>query len=345
MKETRLDFCGFRWKGIHSSTFGIWRVSEGSRYSETLLPAFQDETVKMPGQDGTLYWKSSYTNKQFSINIAFDKLTEKQLRELRAFFSAKERGELIFDEAPYKAYTVKVQNPPQLKTICFDEKGQRVYKGEGTLSFVAYYPFARAPMKFLNEYEKEKIENIEEWKRASGLLNSSSDLTAPEYKPETPDSQGKITFSLYNPGDLETDFKLVIPFPVKEGNLSPFNRGIVLTLSNNNSMLASFALGKDVIPKTNDIKLQINSATQLIEGIGRDGQLSGNLYNEYISSGNFFKIPINSFNYEIEKETKETENGDVVEIETEIMRHSETSLTISGTSDQGCTIKYDYLYY
>lgn len=319
MGETRLDFCGFQWKGVHSSTLGIWRVSEGTRYSETLLPAFQDETAKMPGQDGTLYWKSSYTNKPFSINIAFDELTEKQLRDLRAFFSAKDRGELIFDEAPYKAYTVKVQNPPQLKTICFDEKGQRVYKGEGTLSFVAYYPFARAPMKFLSEYNDK---NKDEWKSASGLLANNGS--------EAYDKFSAGQFNLYNPGDLKTDFKLVIPFPSDgSGGYAPFSNGISLTLKEGSSELAILALKTSIEPKSNDARLRINSATQLIEGIDADGNVTGNLYNQYITSGGFFQIPTNSYK----------KNGDGTETLVAI------TLTISGTSDQSCTIEYDYLYY
>jgi hypothetical protein len=36
---------------------------------------------------------------------------------------------------------------PQLKTLCFDdENGQRVYKGEGTIHFTCYYPFAHTPI-------------------------------------------------------------------------------------------------------------------------------------------------------------------------------------------------------
>ena len=149
------DFCGFTWRGDHSSKYGIVRVSDGSRYNDTILPAFQDTTQKMPGSDGTLYWESFYTNKTFPINIAFDHLTEDDYRKLRQWLNGKDRGELVFDEVPYKAYTVKIKDPPQLKTICFMEDGKRIYKGEGTISFVAYYPFARGRYKF----EKNNIQN------------------------------------------------------------------------------------------------------------------------------------------------------------------------------------------
>ena len=34
--------------------------------------------------------------------------------------------------------------PPQLNYICFDNLEFRIYKGEGSIQFVAYYPFAFA---------------------------------------------------------------------------------------------------------------------------------------------------------------------------------------------------------
>ena len=89
------DFCGFKWRGEHSSDHGIVRVSDGSRYNDTILPAFQDTTQKMPGSDGTLYWESFYTNKTFPINIAFDHLTEDDYRKLRQWLNGKDRGELV----------------------------------------------------------------------------------------------------------------------------------------------------------------------------------------------------------------------------------------------------------
>jgi len=57
-------------------------------------------------------------------------------------FSTREIKPLIFDEYPYKKYMVKCAQPPQLKFLCFDEYEFRIYKGEGTVQFVAYYPFA-----------------------------------------------------------------------------------------------------------------------------------------------------------------------------------------------------------
>ena len=269
------DFCGFKWRGEHSSDHGIVRVSDGSRYNDTILPAFQDTTQKMPGSDGTLYWESFYTNKTFSINIAFDHLTEDDYRKLRQWLNGKDRGELVFDEAPYKAYTVKIKDPPQLKTICFMEDGKRIYKGEGTISFVAYYPFARGVYKF--ETDTKDIINVEEWIDASGLKGATKD----NYNSFSEEG----SCNLYNAGDLPTDFKLIVNIENKPTNIT--------LKTNENQIIGSlnFSLAK----QGDDTYVRFNSATQLIEGLKQstDGEfeLTGNLYNKYITGGDWFKIP------------------------------------------------------
>ena len=295
------DFCGFTWRGDHSSKYGIVRVSDGSRYNDTILPAFQDTTQKMPGSDGTLYWESFYTNKTFSVNIAFDHLTEDNYRKLRQWLNGKDRGELIFDEAPYKAYTVKIQNAPQLKTICFNEDNQRIYKGEGTISFVAYYPFARGVYKF--ETDAKDIINVEEWIDASGLKGATKD----NYNSFSEEG----SCNLYNAGDLPTDFKLIVNIENKPTNI---------TLKNNENQIIG-SLNFSLAKQGDDTYVRFNSATQLIEGLtqSQDGkfELTGNLYNKYITEGDWFKIPVGE---------------------------SVINIVETSHSDKP-TIDYDYLYY
>ena len=295
------DFCGFTWRGDHSSKYGIVRVSDGSRYNDTILPAFQDTTQKIPGSDGTLYWESFYTNKTFSVNIAFDHLTEDNYRKLRQWLNGKDRGELIFDEAPYKAYTVKIQNAPQLKTICFNEDNQRIYKGEGTISFVAYYPFARGVYKF--KTDAKDIINVEEWIDASGLKGATKD----NYNSFSEEG----SCNLYNAGDLPTDFKLIVNIENKPTNIT--------LKTNENQIIGSlnFSLAK----QGSDTYVRFNSATQLIEGLtqsqDRKFELTGNLYNKYITEGDWFKIPVGE---------------------------SVINIVETSHSDKP-TIDYDYLYY
>ena len=188
MDGLRGDFLGFTFDGIHSSELGIFRVSDGSRYTENLLPTIQDKTVQVPGGDGTYYFNSYYTKKDIFFPISFGELTEEQLRRIKVLFSDKKIHDLIFDEIPYKIYKVKVSGTPNLKYVCFDNldfsdrrdgdpdapiRGKedlygiglsplrgRIYKGEGQLSFVSYSPFAKSRYKFIDQYT---VDTVPEW--------------------------------------------------------------------------------------------------------------------------------------------------------------------------------------
>ena len=290
------DFIGFSFNEHRSESLGIVRVSDGSRYNEDLIPTTQDKTVQVPGGDGFYYFGSDYTQRQFSINIAFDELTEKQFRELQQVFGTKELGKLVFDERPYKYYMVK-SSKPQLKYICFGEDGERIYKGEGTLTFTAYYPFAKSVFKFLEkETEKETgkevyvlrktYPNIEEWAEASGMKSQGILDTIPAEPTEN-----TYPISVYNAGDLETDF--ILKF-----NGAPSNAiNIALGQQDVGNKKALLNLKKFSLKNT-DTGFQINTKTNLIEGFNAEG-LTGTLYNENITQGDFFKIPPREEDYQI----------------------------------------------
>ena len=154
MSEFKGDYMGFTYNGVHSSELGIVRVSDGSRFNENLLPTMQDKTVQVPGGDGTYYFGSYYTQRQFSISFAFDGLNEKEVAELKRHFGDKGVHDLIFDETPYKVYSAKVTGSATLKYLVFDEGGnnRRVYKGEGSIQFTCYNPFARCWSKSWDSY-------------------------------------------------------------------------------------------------------------------------------------------------------------------------------------------------
>lgn len=146
-------YTGFTFNGKHSSEFNIKRTSDGDRYNENLLPTIQDKTVQIPGADGTYFYGSYFTQRIFNVSFAFDSLTEGQLAALKAHFGDKKIHELIFDETPYKKYRAKVTGSATFKYIPFAEGvTNRVYKGEGTLQFTAYDPYACSVHKYLNEY-------------------------------------------------------------------------------------------------------------------------------------------------------------------------------------------------
>lgn len=147
------DFIAFSFNGKHSyEDFGIYRVSDGNRYSMEINPQSTDRTAEISGFDGTIYFGTNHKQKVFNINFAFDKLTDLKLRELRQWLNGKEIHDLWFAEEPYKVYSVKVTGQPNIKVIPFDDFDKqgnkiRVYKGEGTIQFTAYWPYAHTPDK------------------------------------------------------------------------------------------------------------------------------------------------------------------------------------------------------
>lgn len=313
MSVMKGDFLGFTFNGIHSSELGIMRVSDGSRYTENLLPTIQDKTTQIPGGDGTFYQGSFYTQKQISFPIVYDELTEEQLRRIKNLFGTKGIYDLIFDEVPYKIYKVKVTGTPNLKYVCFNKErdfynnnfsyenlyGQnqqiptsRVYKGEGQLSFVTYSPYAISRKKYIDQYNVENIpewrinspnniyNNKYEWADSVGFLRSYDMLEG-----STIDQYDEANNRIYvaNLGDLPTDFKLKF---FKKANKNPGALSLKIMLDNN-----TFLQLNDIELSGNDAGFQINTKLNLIEGIDAAGDLTGTLYNQYIVTGSFFKIP------------------------------------------------------
>lgn len=327
MSVIRGDFLGFTFDGVHSSELGIFRVSDGSRYTENLLPTFQDKTTQIPGADGIFYQGSYFTQRPISFSIAFDELSETQFRRLKALFGDKKIHNLIFDELPYKVYKVKTAGTPNLKYVCFDIESKepsaqediyapqlkttlgRVYKGEGQLSFVAYTPYAKSLYKYIDYYMPNNVSNwnlmgnfspedvqynYHEWAESSRMKLSTytEEHNGQECQLDKYSNSGIV---IYNAGDIETPFKLKFFFDWDK-NHTPNSAEAEMTvslLSNNAQKITFNKLGKMLkeLKEKGDFGFQLNSKLNLIEGIDKDGNPTGTLYNKYISQGDFFKLP------------------------------------------------------
>ena len=247
------EFIGFSFNGVTHTQLGISRVSEGSRYSEQMLPNFQDKSAQMPGSDYTLYWESFYNTRTWNLQIAFDSMTDSQMRLLRQTLNTKNLGDLTFDERSGIHWLAKVQSPPQLKYICFDENGSRIYKGEGTITFVSYYPFGM------------------------------SDL----YKTDT--IYGSVTIT--NDGDMPMDWYVVIPVEFSE------SLEIIKDEINGSADSRILLFENGLILDEEEEYVAINSKTNLIEGCSYSSitgayNSTGRVYNNQITAGDFFKIPV-----------------------------------------------------
>ena len=143
------DFMGFKFNKISSSELKITIHSNGDRFSKDLFPNFLDTTEERVGNDGVFYYGTKNSSKKFSINFFYDSLTEEDLKRLQETFKPSKISELIFDEYPYKIYQAKPESSVNLQYVSYIDKGIRYYKGDGTITFICYYPFAICKNKYL----------------------------------------------------------------------------------------------------------------------------------------------------------------------------------------------------
>lgn len=333
------DFIGFSFDGIHSNDLNILRVSDGDRYSEAMFPEIEDLTIDVPGRNGTYYYGTRYSKRNFEISIAFDSVTETQFRNIRRLFGQQKICPLIFDERPYKVYMAKVESPIELQYICFDEKAyewelhteedgyikgsidhkhwtdnvRRIYKGEGTINFVCYFPYAKQQFKTLEEYSDYL--NVDEWAESSGILSQSTynhyqydvyhELRDPaaaqesnesEAESEEPTKSSKYTSRIYtyNPGDIDATYYLFLPYT--ESELAPnMEDDVIRILTDGYEEMRIKPFTADVQDMTVENGVIIDTRGELIQGvlydyITRTWKLTGNVYNKYIQSGKFGKI-------------------------------------------------------
>jgi len=270
MNKVDLDYIAFSFMGVHTSELNIIRVSGGDRYEDSVTPSFSDKVLEVPGRDGSYYWESNFKNRTFTFNLAFDSMTEANLRRFRQIFNGKSYGELIMEEHPFKKYLVKLQREPSLSYLTFMSQGQRVFKGEGTVSFVAHSPYAKSVYKFLDQYSEELYPNKNEWAEGSGMKESQG-----EY-----DILG-TTIKNYNAGDVDAD--VVFYYEIdkiinKDLRIENGNNGLKILLKS---------------PKhESDKYIKIDSQSHLIEGLDSDKKRTGSLYGDIIQAGDFFKLPL-----------------------------------------------------
>ena len=280
--EFKGDYMGFTYNNTHSSTLGIVRTSDGSRFNENLLPTIQDKTVQVPGGDGTYFFGSYYTQRQFSVSFAFDSLTEEQIAEIRRVFGDKQIHDLIFDERPYKVYSAKVTGTATIKYIAFDQGAtNRLYKGEGTIQFTCYFPFARCRFTTREEYENIGCTNIDEWWNASRIENGGNfgDKPAPFTKNIT-DTSGSLPFGEIKWKNLPTDIY------VKANTTEGFEQGKDYYKKEEDKYVSVIenAPVENVQYYTKGA-IVLNTKTGLVKGE------DGNIYNKYFTGNLTAKIP------------------------------------------------------
>ena len=274
------DLTGFKFGDYHSSQFGLIRVSNGSRYNEYLLPTLKNTTTDVPGMEGTLYFGTQKTTRSFQVDMAFDSLTEEDIRDIREWLTGAHS--LIFDERPYIQYMCILNSAPQLKYLTFEENGERIYKGELSVNFVSYLPYGYSidGKKFIDDFLDE---NFEEWSNASHLAYKNF------YEGETLRAYDKFEGNnvyVYNGGDIEADYVLTCYFNFTESATAKISM---------NDVSYEFSLRAK---SKNDTRLELSVNSKLQYARCREVNISKGVitgisdYEIVLPSTEMFKIPV-----------------------------------------------------
>ena len=197
----------------------------------------------------------------------------------------------------------------------YKEGTQRIYKGEGKMTFVCHFPFAKSTFKILPNNGNNYYEGSDEWAVSSGILsaNDRQSLGIDIY------NDGAIR--VYNPGDVEVGFRLYIP-------AASVSQATTLSYEDARLVINPIQLKTNSTGYT-DAGVIIDTNTGLINGlvspvtIDSNGNalytISGNIYNENVQAGCFFKLQPNNYK-----------------------EYSTLQIISTGT---GFQIFYDYLYF
>lgn len=236
------DFIGFTYNGVHSSVVGLSRVSSGNRYQIDLAPTFKEHIIDVTSGDGKHHFGTDYPKRDISISVAFDGLEEEQLQIIRTKWADGEIHELIFDEMPYKVYSAKLDNNSVIKHICFSAEKGRLYKGEGTLKFVCFFPYGISRFEYQEDYWATNIveweDGYEELEYRAGIAKDS-DIT-----------RGAVYYDLIDDGDEIANASITteeqLEWPAAERSSSEVE-GIVFDESDNGSVLYGVDADNDLV--------------------------------------------------------------------------------------------------
>lgn len=195
---------------------------------------------------------------------------------------------------------------------------ERIYKGEGKISLICHFPFAKSVFKELTTAQQES-----DWAVSSGILSSAEYVPYDTY---TIPQEDMPYIKVYNAGDVPTGFRMYVPF---EGWS---NKALTLKYQANSYSDYDILVINKPTPKRNggtdqnpiyDDGILIDTNNGLIIGVSdyTDNIVttSGNLYNECVESGYFFKLQPN-------------------------LKTDEAKIVITN-GNTGIRIFYDYLYF
>lgn len=179
-----------------ASEFNLVVVSTGDRYTPPVYGSINSNTSTVAGKRGVYKWKTQYNEKIFTVNIAYDNLSVRDISKIKAWLNPSKIQKLTFSDEPHIFYYACLNTDPKFEYLPFLEGEKQVdgktvvkgvYKGELTLEFnaidgVGYSTYSNYDSVEIEpgiEYSNSEYnDSIMPWVQSSNLLNLGDYETA-----------------------------------------------------------------------------------------------------------------------------------------------------------------------
>ena len=149
LPHDKIQFINFKWGDKNIADFDLVAIFNNDRLEKDAYASFSDNTTKISGLDGQIYWSSNYDALRLNFTLATDGITSEKLEEFKSYFIPGVARDLILSEHSCRKISARIASAPSLSILPFQSekkvKGYKIktnlYKGEISLSFVADFPF------------------------------------------------------------------------------------------------------------------------------------------------------------------------------------------------------------
>ena len=146
------SFISFTYGGKFIEDFNLIATITGNKLNREGYASFEDTVSTYDNLDGQFYWATHYKTNQMDFTLSTDGIDQKQLDDFLHWFRAGVSRELILSEHPNRGIMARVQNPPKLDLLPFEQTiniiiseqsyptKTTLYKGDIQLSLVMDQP-------------------------------------------------------------------------------------------------------------------------------------------------------------------------------------------------------------
>lgn len=173
------SFISFSFGGKWIEDFNLIATISGDRWQRDGYADIKNNTTTYDNLDGQQYWSTHYGTQTFEFRLSTDGIDHRMLDEFLYWFHAGEARELILAEHPNRAVLARVQEPPALSLVPFEQDVQvqvssmtyntktTLFKGDITLRLITDQPHWYAVDNVLGI--KENGRYIDQWINANGI--------------------------------------------------------------------------------------------------------------------------------------------------------------------------------